>query len=392
MDFIGQIGERYLTGKANAAPQQLENIVKKHLIGGADEPGVEGGGKGASIDATAATGQEGAKAPGTGSAEKDEEIARLRKQLAQLELEKGTPIAAAKKGSGAGKAAKKTEDLQALGSGAGIKKGLDGKKRFEAPKNMKGLKALGAGAAASADSKGKKQLESTGRRQSGAESRAAIEKSPALDDGAGKFESKQAEGLAALAVLGAGAGASRAGRSEKGHGSEASSVGRRHSVSSTQRDTASVVSSHHTEKPRRSKSVKQPSEYGSEAHGIAPSRKFHKQASGHGSDARSISPPRKSPKKAMEYESELTITSPPRAPPEHKPRRGLNGYAVVEESRSLVPYDPRTSRAESEAEEGELYIIEVEEDLPRRRKSTKERRGGVVEISHSKGRTVYKIK
>ena len=380
-------------GKANAAPQQLENIVKKQFIGGAEEPGAEGGGKATGTAANAATGQGGVKASGTRSTEKDEEIARLRKQLAQSKLEKGTANVAAKKGSGTGKAAKKTEDLQALGSRARIKKGLDGKKQFEAPKDMKGLKALGAGAAASAGSEGRKQLESPGNRRSGAESGAAREESPALDGGAGKFKSeKQAEGLAALAGLGAGAGASKAGRSGKGHGSEASSVGRRHSVSSTQRDTASVASSCHTERPRRSKSVKQPSECESEAHSIAPSRKPHKQAIEHGSDAHSISPSRKSPKRAIEYGIEPFCISSPRAPPEHKPRRGLNGYAVVEESRSLVPYEPRRSRAESEAGGGELYVIEVEEDLPRRRKSAEERNGGVMEISHSKGRTVYKVK
>ena len=380
-------------GKANAAPQQLENLVKKQLIGGAEEPGAEGGGKAAGTAANAATGREGVKASGTGSTEKDEEITRLRKQLAQSKLEKGSANAAAKKSSGTGKAAKKTEDLQALGSGAGIMKGLDGEKKFEAPKDMKGLKALGAGAAASAGSKGRKQLESPGRRRSGAESGAAREESTALSGGAGKSKSgKQAEGLAALAGLGAGAGASKAGRSGKGHGSEASSVGRRHSLSSTQRDTASVASSCHTEKPRRSKSVKQPSECESEAYSIALSRKPHNQASERGSDAHSISPSTKSPNRAIEYGVEPFCMSPPQKPlvPEH--RRGVNGYAIVEESRSLGPYEPRRSRAESEAGGGELYIIEVEEDLPRRRKSTKGRNGGVVEISHSKGRTVYKVK
>ena len=262
--------------------------------------------------------------------------------------------------------------MEALGSGAGIKKGLGGKKQLEAPRDMKGLKALGTGAAASAGSKGRKQLETPGRRRSSVASRAVREELPPLSGSAGKSKSgKQAEGLAALAGLEVGAGASKASKSEKGHRSETSSVGRRHSVSSTHRATASVVSPHHTERPRRSKSVKQPSEYGSEAHSIAQSRKSHKQA--------------------IEYGSEPLSISPSRAPPEYKQRRGVNGYAEAEESRSLVPYDSRRSRAESEAG-GELYVIEVEEDLPRRRKITKERSIGVVEISHSKGRTVYMVK
>ena len=233
---------------------------------------------------------------------------------------------------------------------------------------MKGLKALGTGAAASAGSKGRKQLEIPGRRRSSVASRALREELPALSGSAGKSKSgKQAEGLAVLAGLEAGAGASKASESEKGHGSETSSVGRRHSVSSTLRETASVVSSHHTERPRRSKSVKQPSEYGSEAHSIAPSRKSHKQASEHGSEAHSIAQSRKSHKQAIEYGSEPLSISLSRAPPEYKQRRGVSGYAEAEESRSLVPYDSRRSRVESEAG-GELYVIEVEEDLPRRRK------------------------
>lgn len=257
---------------------------------------------------------------------------------------------------------------------------------------MKGLKALGTGAAASAGSKGRKQLEIPGRIRSSVASRALREELPALSGSAGKSKSgKQAEGLAALAGLEAGAGASKASKSEKGHGSETSSVGRRPSVSSTLGDIASVVSSHHTERPRRSKSVKQLSEYGSEAHSIAPSRKSHKQASEHGNEAHSIAQAKRSYKQAIEYGSEPLSISLSRAPPEYKQRGGVNGYAEAEESRSLIPYDSRRSRAESKAG-GELYVIEVEKGLPRSRKSTKERRIDVVEFSHSKGRTVYMVK
>ena len=279
-----------------------------------------------------------------------------------------------------------------MGSGADVRKGLGGKKQLEAPRDMKGLKALGTGAAASAGSKGRKQLEIPGRRRSSVASRALREELPALSGSAGKSKSgKQAEGLAALTGLEAGAGASKASKSEKGHGSETSSVGRRHSVSSTLRETASVISSHHTERPRRSISVKQPSEYGSEAHRIAPLRKSHKQASEHGSEAHSIAQSRKSHKQAIEYRSEPLSISLSRAPPEYKQRRGVNGYAEAEESRSLVPYDSGRSRAESEPG-GELYVTEVEEALRGRRKNTKERSIGVVEISHSRGRMVYMVK
>ena len=75
--------------------------------------------------------------------------------------------------------------------------------------------------------------------------------------------------------------------------------------------------------------------------------------------------------KAIEYRSEPLSISPSRAPPEYKQRRGVTRYAEVEESRSLVRYDSRRGHAESEAG-GELCVMEVEEDLPRKRKSIRE--------------------
>ena len=371
MDFVEQIGERYLMGKANAAPQQLENLVKKQFAGGTEKPG--GGEKAASAAGAASSEKE----VGKGSAEKDAEITKLRAQLAQSKLERKAQAsnAGSKKGSTVGKAAKKTQDLEALGTGAGIEMGTGGKKQLEAPKDMKGLKALGAGAAASGSSKARKELESSDRRTSSA-SRAAKEELPALSGASGKSKAgKQGEGLAGLPGLGAGAstGVSKTTMSEQGRRIETSSIGRSNSVSFPPKEAARIASSHHTEKRQRSKSVKQPSDYGSEAHSTALSRKSYKPASAYGGDSHSI--------------------VPLRPPPEYGNSRGVKEYAGAEESRLLVPFDSRRSRAESDAGVGEVYVIEVEEDLPRRRRSSmKERSGGVVEISHNKGRTVYMVK
>ena len=82
--------------------------MKKQFKGGAEEPGVHGGVKAAGATAIAATGEEGAKASRSGSTEKDEEMVKLRKQLAQSKLEKGAVAATAKKGSSTVKGAKKT--------------------------------------------------------------------------------------------------------------------------------------------------------------------------------------------------------------------------------------------------------------------------------------------
>ena len=367
MDFIErmgeQIGERYLMNKANAAPQQLENLVTKQLKGGAAKP--EAAGNGGNIATAAAAEQGRPSAPGLGTSEKDEEIARLRAQLAQTKLEKGAVTAAAKKGSSTGKASTKTKQLEELGAGAGITRGVNGRKQLEAPKEMKGLKALGAGAAASKVSKGKSESASPSRKISAA-SRAAKQELPPLSIVARKPKSeKKTEGLATIAAIGAATVGSS--KSERAYGSEASSsLGRRHSVSSnhvryeTESDTP-----RHTEKPRRSKSVKQPSEHGSSAYSIAPSRRPAK------------------------YPSETT--APARPLPEYGHRKGVNGYTEPSESGSLVRYIPSEER---EVGRGETHVIvvEEEEDVPVRRKSTNDRGGGVVKLSSGHGRTVYMVR
>ena len=348
--------------KANAAPQQLENLVKKQMKGSAAEP--EGVGNGGKIVGAAAAEHEAPTASGAGTSEKDEEIARLRAQLAQTKLERGAVTAAAKKGSSTGKANTKTKELEKLGAGAGITRGANGRKQLEAPKEMKGLKALGAGAVASKASKGKRESASPNRKVSAA-ARAAKQELPPLSIVARKPKSgKKAEGLAAIA--GTGAATIGSSKSEKAYGSEASSsLGRRHSISSNLKHETESNTPHHTEKPRRSKSVKQPSVDGSSVYSIAPSRRPAK------------------------YPSE---TAPSRPPTEYGHRKGVNGYAEPSESSSLVRYIPKE---ESEVGRGETHVIVVEEeedDVAVRRRSKNERGGGVVKLSSKQGRTVYMVR
>ena len=78
MDFVQGIGERYLAGKANAVPQQLENVVKQRVKG---QPSVSGKG-----DIALQTPQ------------KDDEIAMLKKQLAEAKLNR-TAAAPKREGS-----------------------------------------------------------------------------------------------------------------------------------------------------------------------------------------------------------------------------------------------------------------------------------------------------
>ena len=409
MDFLErmgeQIGERYLMNKANAAPQQLENLVKKQFKGGAAEQ-EEAANGGKPAGATSAE-HEGPKTSEVGTSEKDEEIARLRAQLAQTKLEKGAATAAAKKGPSTGKANTKTKELEELGAGAGITRGLNGRKQLEAPKEMKGLKALGTGAAASKASKaskGKSESASPNRRLSVA-SRAARQELPPLSIVARTPKSgKKAEGLAALTR--AGVGAKHSSISEADHGSEASSsLSRRHSISSNLKHETESNASRHTEKPRRSRSVKQASEDGSSAHSIAPSRRPAKHPSEHGSEVSSISPSQKPLKQITEHggegghsmapsrhpPSQAYSPAPSRPPTEYGHRKGVNGYAEPSESSSLVRYIPRE---ESEVGRGEMHVVvvEEEEDVAIRRKSVNERGGGVVKLSSRQGRTVYMVR
>ena len=389
MDFLErmgeQVGERYLMNKVNAAPQQLENLVKKQFKGGAAEP--EEAANGGKIAGATSAEHEGPKTSEVGTSEKDEEIARLRAQLAQTKLEKGAATAAAKKGPSTGKANTKTKELEELGAGAGITRGLNGRKQLEAPKEMKGLKALGAGAAASKASKaskGKSESASPNRRLSVA-SRAARQELPPLSIVARKPKSgKKAEGLAALTGAG---------------------VGRRHSISSNLKHETESNASRHTEKPRRSMSVKQASEDGSSAHSIAPSRRPVKHSSEHGSEVSGISPSQKPLKQITEHGSEeghsvapsrhppsqAYSPAPSRPPTEYGHRKGVNGYAEPSESSSLVHYIPKE---ESEVGRGEMHVVVVEEedDVPIRRKSVNERGGGVVKLSSRQGRTVYMVR
>ena len=94
-DFIGRVGQSYLERKAFAVPQQLENVATKHFIGGGDEEAKTRKSSGKKIieeeeEMEHVTGKgSGKKTDQTSSAwlEKDKEIKRLKKELAQMKLE-----------------------------------------------------------------------------------------------------------------------------------------------------------------------------------------------------------------------------------------------------------------------------------------------------------------
>ena len=94
-DFIERVGQSYLERKAFAVPQQLENVAKKHFTGGSEE---EAKTKKSTGKKTTDEEEEMERMTGKGSgknadqaspawAEKEKEIKRLKKELAQLKLE-----------------------------------------------------------------------------------------------------------------------------------------------------------------------------------------------------------------------------------------------------------------------------------------------------------------
>lgn len=450
-----------MSQKANALPQQLENLAKKQFAGG-DGAGEKEAGAAATGAAVAGAGSEGGHAGATGSSEKDEEIATLRKQLAATKVKKGAGTAAAKHGAagrggaklsrekkaqevlgvgkGSHKQLKETRGLQALGAGTGIKTGAHGKKQFEAIGRRKShskavrdglpmlstrskprkpteeealVVLLGAEAAAhEGHSKAKKSEKGHGSESSHSEAGES-------ETGHGS-EASHSKGGKSEKGYGSEASHSKAAKSEKVHGSEAghskahgstagSAMSRSKSVSAhyTHAEKASKAS-HSTSKPKRSKSVKPPSDDDSDGsstvmslkgqdehirkHHYEPSQDGHAKASSvvsrhskhskapshHGSEQGSVAPSHSKHSKAPSHHgSEHGGAAPSMAlvPAYGEGRRGVNGYKEA----SVYSYS---------GEAGEMYVVEVEEepDLASMPK------GGAVEVMHTKGRTLYVVK
>ena len=166
-DFIERVGQSYLERKAFAVPQQLENFAKKQLIGGdesnakakksteEEEEGEEEGEE--QVTKKKGSGKTGGKAS-SGSSEKDKEITRLKKQLAQSKLKSpkvspGKSVSAPKKlgisrasngqkafTSKVAKGGKEKEELAALGTAGAIGKTHEEKKSKSGEKKASGSK------------------------------------------------------------------------------------------------------------------------------------------------------------------------------------------------------------------------------------------------------------
>lgn len=327
MDFIEGIGEQYLKRKAFAVPQQAENLVKKQLSSATD------------------TKKQVEQASTLASEEKDQEIAKLRKQLAETKLDRGKAIGEAK--------ASKSEKIKSTPGARGSASKSDSRTSTTSPfeTNHSGTK--------------------------------------------GKEEARLKKGLVPLSI-----DALPVSKSAKDTKGSEAGRGRRSSVSTAtatepHRKTSSIKGGGSSSKPGNEKGGLR----GLEALGALPDKaKDHKaaaaaEASERGSSrstTRASSHGGLSTSRASEIGSECGSTRavvaprPPLPPPMHQlsPRREA---VYAEEIRHY------------EREEPEMYIVEVEEEeeTPRRKKSVRRRGGGgdpgIVEVSSSKGRTVYRV-
>ncbi len=327
--FITGIGQRYLEGKANSVPQQLENLAKKQF------------------SSTTDTDKQTEPASTLPSKEKDKEISKLKKQLAEMKLDraKATGEARAAK-SEEGHAISKAKSIESEQSKLSKKSASGTKHSRSSMKEEARLKkdlvplSIDADAAWKSPKHAKGSEAHRGRRSSASTATAANRYAESSAKGGGHptkvgNDKGDIHGLDAM-------GATEALPYEtKSH--KAASIEHASHHGSTTKSTASGYRA----LSHRSHSAHQASEIGSEARSIGA----------------------------------VVAPRPPPPPPTHRspPRREM---VCAEELRHY------------EVEEPGLYAIEVEEE-PRRRKSVRGRgRGGdssVVEVRSSRGRTVYKI-
>lgn len=326
MDFIEGVGEQYLKRKAFAVPQQAENLVKKKFSSATD------------------TKKQAEQASTLAPEEKDQEIAKLRKQLAETKLDKGKAIGEAK--------ASKSEKSKAAPRARGSASKSDSRTSTTSP------------------------FETNHSRTRG------------------KEEARLKKGLVPLSIdalpASKGAGDTKGSEAGRGRRSSASTA----TAAEPRRKTSSIKGGGSSAKPGNGKGGLR----GMEALGALPDKaKSHKaaaaaEASERGSSRSTIrasSHGGVSTSRASEIGSErgstrAVVAPRPPPPPMHQmaPRREP---VYAEKIRHY------------EREEPEMYVVEVEEEqeAPRRKKSVRRRGDGgdpdIVEVSSSKGRTVYRV-
>lgn len=318
-DFIERVGQSYLERKAFAVPQQLENFAKGQLTGGGEKEAKakKSAGKKATEEekegeeeeerATKKKGSGKTADPiSSGSSEKDNEIARLKRQLVRSKLERP------KASSGKSAPALKGQD---------ISRASNGQKAF------------------------------TSKAAKGA---------------------KETKGLAALGAVGAVGGRHGEGKNKSGEKEASGSMLAKEAniveISPTKRRTSTT---RHNERDGGAKS-----EHGggskSEHGGHAESTTSHVAAASKGERRPSNSPQSKHGHMAKSIAPALVHNLPSRT-------EGSGGEKAPVE---------RWPSGRQKEQERDLCAVEVEEEIPRRKKKDA---GGVVEVESSKGKWLYRV-
>lgn len=331
--FIAGIGERYLQGKANNIPQQLENLAKKQFSSGTDSK------------------KQAEQAPTLPSEEKDQEIAKLRKQLAKTKLDKGKASGEAKAAnSRKGKAIAEEKSVESEKSKLSKRSASETKQSGSSAKGKarlnKGLIPLSIDADAGSEAaKGTKGSEARrGRRSSVSTATAATEHKASSGQGGGHASKPGNDkgGILGLETLGATEALPHKAKGTRCH--KAASAAQASEHGGTAKSTSSTLRASSC----RRRSTSRASEVGSEAR-----------------STRAMVAPR-----------------PPPPPPMH--------HALLKQE-AIYAEEVR----HYEVEELGIYVVEVEEEPLRRRKGMRGRSGGgdpgVIEVQSSKGRTVYRV-
>lgn len=261
MDFVANIGQSYLELKANQVPYMLEGVATKQLKN-AFNPQKEGSGKGykapvaetvdESEDARSTAPSRQSKASAAASPQKDEEIARLRRQLAQAKVSKSREPSIHSK-SGAEKAPASSPPKQSHSGGLGAMSGGIEKGQFVSNARQKARGQL-ASTRAPKERAGIQALD--GRIEKG---QISTKSRPHLREGNGRFEAEKRAGT--LMAMESGSGHRRASSSHdqgsrvrvarEKHGPETGS--RRKSNAASEAYSSSEAEE--SQRPSRAKSV-----------------------------------------------------------------------------------------------------------------------------------------
>ena len=327
-DFIERVGQSYLERKAFAVPQQLENFAKKQFSGGGEKE----------AEAKKSTGKK-----GTEEEEEDEGEGEGKEEDEQTTKKKGSGKTA---GQASSASSEKDKEI------ARLKKQL-ARSKLESPKTSSGKSAPALkGQGISRASNGQKAFTSKAAK--------------------GGKETKE---LAALGAVGAVGGRleekkkkNKSGDKEAS-GSEMAREANIVEISPTKRKTSTIQHSKDDGGDKSEHGSRSKSEHG----GHAESTTSHAAVASEG---------KRRPSTASRSEHESTAKSIAPAPvhkllPTHAEGSG-NERALVESRRSRRRIE----------QERDLYKVEVEEEVPRRRKKDA---GGVVEVESSKGKTLYRV-